>query len=223
MIMFEWIFGKKKKENVSEIKKSFELVKNDVNTIGKWIKHLDTTDKQLFDVVEQLKQDLSSIKDEMAGLREGIDLVSETVQNKQLLEKTAFYSKQTAVGGVEKDVQTAVQTGNFYGILRGLSANERLIVFTLMNSDLKLSYEDLALLLGKERSTVRGQVNAIKQKNEGLIEELTEKNGKKRVFIPEETRQKLSKYAKVRVKGKKKANKSELLEEEVTQNEKSES
>jgi len=75
------------------------------------------------------------------------------------------------------------------------------LVFTLMNSDMKLSYEDLALLLGKERSTIRGQINSIKQKSPGIIEEITEKSGKKRVFVPEEIREKLKKYAKVRVKG----------------------
>ena len=71
-----------------------------------------------------------------------------------------------------------------------------------MNSDLKLSYEDLALLLGKERSTVRGQVNSIRQKAEGIIEEINEKNGKKRVYIPKEIKEKLAKYGKVRVKKK---------------------
>jgi len=78
-----------------------------------------------------------------------------------------------------------------------------------MNSDLKLSYEDLARLLGKERSTVRGQVNSIKQKSGGLIQEIVEKNGKKRVFIPEEIREKLAKYAKVRVGKEKKSKKDE--------------
>ncbi|MEK6836649.1 MAG: hypothetical protein AABX94_03205, partial [Nanoarchaeota archaeon] len=87
-----------------------------------------------------------------------------------------------------------------HDILKGLSSNERLIVFTLMNTELKLSYEDIARLLGKERATIRGQINAIKQKNEGLIQELTEPNGKKRVFVGEEVRNKLEKYAKVRVK-----------------------
>ncbi|GAH73523.1 unnamed protein product, partial [marine sediment metagenome] len=72
-----------------------------------------------------------------------------------------------------------------------------------LNTDMKLSYDDMASILGKERSTIRGQINAIRQKS-GLIEELIEKKGKKRVFIPEEIKEKLLKRAKVRVdKGKK--------------------
>ena len=57
----------------------------------------------------------------------------------------------------------------------------------------------MALLLGKERSTVRGQINAIKQKTDGLIQEIVESNGKKRVFIPNEVKSKMQKYAKGRM------------------------
>jgi predicted transcriptional regulator len=207
--MFNWLFGKNNKKLEEETKKSFSLVKEDIEKVGKWIKHLDETDKQLFDVLSEIKRDLSSIRTEVDSLREGIDLVEMNTENKQLLKNSAVLGKQTAVQAVQEGVQTPVQTGNFSDFLKSLSSNERLIVFTLLQSEMKLSYEDLALLLGKERSTVRGQINAIKQKSEGLIEEFIEKNGKKRVFIPDEMKEKLSKYAKVRVRGKKKAPETE--------------
>src|SRR3989339_664330 len=194
--MLEWFFGKKEKKREEETKKSFSAVKKDMDEIAKWIKYLDSRDKQLFDELNVLKQDLSTVMEDLAGLREGIEIVNDGEENKQVFEKTAVRGKQTADLDVENDVQTAVQTGNFYEILKGLSGNERLLVMTLANSDMKLSYEDLALLLGKERSTIRGQINSIKQKSEGIIEE----NGKKRVFVPSEIKEKLAKYAKVRVK-----------------------
>jgi len=200
--MFGWLFGKKSDEKIVEqTKNSFSAVKKDMEETGKWIKHLDMQDKQLFDEMKAMKQDLSSIRDEMESLREGLEIETDSQKEQQLFEKMPSKRKQTAVEAVEEGVQTGVQTANFYEILRGLSANERLLVFTLMNSDMKLSYEDLALLLGKERSTIRGQINSIKQKSPGIIEEITEKSGKKRVFVPEEIREKLKKYAKVRVKG----------------------
>lgn len=203
--MFGW-FKKKSVEKLEEdVKKSFSGVKDDIETIGKWIKHLESQDKQLFDVVYSLKEEISSIRDEINSVREGLDLVSEHEENKQLFKKLPVLDKQTAVEDVQEAVQTAVQTDNIYDILRGLSSSERLLIFTLLNSDMKLSYEDLAMLLGKEKSTVRGQINAIKQKSESLVKEMVEKNGKKRVYIPEEIREKLQKYAKVRVKKKKKA------------------
>lgn len=206
------LFRNKKIERVQEdTKRGFDAVKNDIDKVGKWIKHLDEKDKQLFDLVSTLKVELSSIKDEIEGLKEGISLVDFEAKNKQLSKKTAVLAKQAAVYAVQEPVQTAVQTGNFYEILQNLSSNERVLVFTLMNADpeMKLSYEDLARLLGKERSTVRGQINAIKQKSEGLIHEIVEPNGKKRVFIDEEVRNKLLKYAKVRVGNKKKGKKKE--------------
>ncbi len=202
--MLEWLFGNTDKKRDQETKKGFEAVKKDMETVGKWIKHLEGQDKQLLDNIGQLKQDLSSIQDEVEALREALSEINEKQENRQLFEKTPVLNKQTAVFDVDKAVQTPVQTGNFLDILKSLTSNERLVIFTLMNSDMKLSYEDLALLLGKERSTVRGQINAIKQKSEGLIEEITEKSGKKRVYIPEEIKEKLAKYGKVRVKKKNK-------------------
>lgn len=207
--MFGWLFGNNRVQTLEEdVKKSFQAVKGDFDKVGTWIKHLDEKDKQLFDTLEQLKSDISSIRDEISGLREAVEIVSEGPKIKQVSKKMAVYQKQTAVGDVENGVQTGVQTANLHQILQGLSSNERLLIFTLMNSDMKLSYEDLARLLGKERSTVRGQINAIKQKSEGLILELTEPSGKKRVYVSEEIKEKLLKYAKVRVKKDKKEKKN---------------
>jgi predicted transcriptional regulator len=196
--MFGW-FSKKRISDLEEnTRNGFSSVKKDIDSAGKWIKHLDANDQQLFDITVSLKNEITSLRDEIESLREGVDLAVEEEKGRQVFKKLPVLEKQTGVEDVQKTVQTAVQTDNIYGILKGLSGNERLVVFTLLNSDMKLSYEDLALLLGKERSTVRGQVNSIKQKSEGLIEEVSEKNGKKRIFIPENVRAKLQKYAKVR-------------------------
>ena len=205
--MLEWIFGSKTKQLEEDTKKSFSAVRDDMDKIGTWLKHLKEEDKQLFETISELKQELSTIKGEMGEIRESIDLTVEQQTSKRLFKKMPVLGKQTAVDGVQEAVQTAVQAGNFYEILKSLTSNERLIIFTLLNSEegMKLSYEDLSMLLGKDKTTVRGQINAIKQKSEGLIEEIIEKNGKKRVFVPEEARKKLLKYAKVRVKGSQKS------------------
>ncbi len=199
--MFKWFFRKEVKEVEEETKKGFSSVKKDIEAVGKWLKHLDVKDKRLFDMINSLKDEISTIKEDVESLREGIDLINEGVKDKQLFKKQAVYAKQTAVDDVQEPVQTGVQTANFYGFLKGLSANERLLVMTLAQSDMKLSYEDLALLLGKERATIRGQINSIKQKSD-ILQEIVEKNGKKRVYVPEEIKEKLAKYAKVRVKKK---------------------
>jgi len=205
-----WFFRKNSVKELNEkTQKGFFSVKRDIDALTKWIKHLDERDKQLFDIVFLLREEISSIKEELESLRGGVGLVVEQPKDKQVFKKLPVLDKQTAVEGVQEVVQTAVQTGDFYDILKKLSGNERLVIFTLLNSEMKLSYEDLALLLGKERSTIRGQINAIKQKSEGLIEEISEKNGKKRVFIPDRVKEKLQKYAKVRVRGSKKTEKND--------------
>ena len=73
-----------------------------------------------------------------------------------------MFDKQTGVYAVQTGVQTGVQTPN----LDQFSVTERAIIWILLNSDMRLSYDDLAAILGKERSTVRGHLNRIKQKSE---------------------------------------------------------
>ena len=92
-----------------------------------------------------------------------------------------------------------------------MSEGPTALLWALLNANdgMKLSYDDLAALLGKNKSTIRGQINAIKQKNEGLIEEIRESNGKKRLYIPEKAKNFLLKSVKVRVKSNKKSQKAQ--------------
>ena len=205
--MFNFFRKKHDAKFEKEIKESFSDVKKDMKSVGKWIKHLDEKDKQLFDMFYSLRNDISMISDEIESLKEALDFMNKTAEDKQLFEKMPVLNKQTAVEDVQIPVQTTVQTDNFYNFIRNLSGNERMIIFALLNNEMKLSYEDIALLLGKDKSTIRGQINSIKQKSEGLVEEIVEKTGKKRVYIPEEIKEKLAKYAKVRVRKEKKTKK----------------
>ena len=198
IVMFGFFLRKRVKKLEEETVKSFSAVKKDIDHVGKWLKHLDTKDKHLFELIHGIKDELSTIKEEIGEIRESMHAEADKEKHKQVFKKLPVLDKQTGVGGVQTAVQTAVQTGNFYEILKGLTSNERLLVLTLANSDMKLSYEDIAMLLGKERATIRGQINSIKQKSGGLIYEIVEKNGKKRVFVEPEIREKLAKYAKVR-------------------------
>ena len=199
-------FGRKKEiETIKEeIKSSFEGVKTDIDKMGEWVNHFNSEHEGHHGEISSVKDDLSSIKGEISELKDLLSMFAPDV-NKQLFKHPdSRLSKQTAVEGVQTPVQTPVQTGNFYGI-SNLSVTERAIIWLLANSELKLSYDDLAAMLGKTRSTIRGQLNSIKQKSEGLIEEYVEKNGKKRVYMPESIKEKVLKKAKVRVKGKKKS------------------
>ncbi len=198
--MFEWLFGRKRDDSElkSEIRTSFDNVKKDIENVGKWIKHLNEQDSKQEFRFSDIDARLASMEEELEGLKNSI-AISNIAKIKQVFKTpTAVYRKQTAVQAVQNGVQTAVQTGEIVN-LTSFSLMERALIMVLLNSDMKLSYDDLAAMTGKSRATIRGQVNSIKQKNPELIEEIIERNGKKRVFVPENIKEKLLKNVKVRV------------------------
>lgn len=206
--MFEFFTKKAEKREVDQLKQAvqtgFNSSKQDINNLGTWVKHLDTEDSKLKEDIFDLHEELASVKEELENLKNILSIVGERPIFKQ---RQTVFNKQTAVSTVLNGVQTAVQTA----FLDNLSTTERAIIFVLLNSDMKLSYEDLAAMLGKDKATVRGQVNNIRQKNEGLIEEIIGENNKKRVFIPERVKEVLLKSKKIKDRSKKK-NRNEDLE-----------
>jgi len=208
--MFGWFRNKKEVEELkNETKKSFDSVKKDILSLSEWIKYLKNEKENQKNDLEEIKKILSTVNSEIDELKNIISIMNE-VKSKQVFKTPKeILNKQTAVYPVQTAVQTAVQTPN----LDYFSITERAILWVLMNSDLKLSYEDLAVVLGKSRATIRGQINVIKSKSEGIIEEIVEKNGKKRVYIPVHIKEKLLKKTKVRVVDKRLSKKSKKISE----------
>ena len=203
--MFDWFFGKKEAEKIrEEVKNSFDLVKKDINSVGEWIKHFDFNKESQKKEIEDIKDILSSIQKEIEDIKNSF-CEPENLNFKRVFKTPKrVLKKQTGVYTVQTGVQTGVQTPK----LEQFSVTERAILWVLLNTDLKLSYEDLAAVLGKEKTTIRGQINAIKQKSEDIIQEITEKNNKKRIFIEEKIKEKLLKKVKVRVNTRKKSKKN---------------
>ena len=199
--MFNFLFGKKDIEKVKEdTKKSFDSVKKDITAVRGWIKHLDSEKSTQQDQLEDIKEILSTIQEEIEGMKNVVSIMNEVKTKRVFKTPGQVFNKQTGVYAVQTGVQTGVQTPN----LDQFSITERAIIWVLLNTEMRLGYEDLAAMLGKEKSTIRGQINTIKQKSESLIKESVEQNGKKRVYIPEYIKEKLLKRSKVRVKLEKK-------------------
>jgi len=198
--MLNWLFGKVKKEEFdthkSAVQTALNNVKQDVGGIGKWIKHLDQQDSMIKNDVESVMNEIATIKNELLEIKNLLQEEQAQTAQPMFKQPRAEKHKQTPV----YDVQTAVQTTVQAAFFTKLSTSEKAIVGILLNSDLKLSYEDLAAMMAKDTATIRGQVNSIKQKCEGLIEEQIEKNGKKRLYIPEKIREIMLKRVKVRPK-----------------------
>ena len=197
-----WFFKKRvEKQEFEQLKHGvqtgFNSIKQDVGNLSKWIKHLDSNNSELKGEILSIKDDLSMIKDDVENLKNLISII----ENAGLFKhRQTVFNKQTAVYDVLNSVQTGVQTA-FFG---NLTPSERAIMIVLLNSDMKLSYEDLAAMLGKRKSTIRGQINTIRQKSEGLVEEIVVENNKKRVYIPEKAKEFLLKTRKVRISKKEK-------------------
>ena len=208
--MFGLFSRKKEIEQIKEdTKKGFESVKKDISSVSGWIKHLDSEKNLQKKDVEDLKEVLSSIENEIEGMKNVLTMMNELKPNRVFKTPKQLSKQQTAVYAVQTGVQTGVQTPK----LDQFSVTERAIVWILLNSDMKLSYDDLGAMLGKEKSTIRGQINTIKAKSEDLIEEVIEENGKKRVFIPENVKEKVLKKSKVRVKSNKNIKKNQKISE----------
>ena len=202
--MFKWLFGKKEVELIKEeTKKGFDFVKKDISAVSGWIKHLDSEKNLHKKDMEDIRGVLSSVQEEILELKNIISAMNELKPNRLFKTPKQLSTKQTAVYAVQTGVQTGVQTPK----LDQFSTTERAILWILLNTDMKLSYDDLAAMLGKERSTIRGQINAIKHKSE-MIEESIERNGKKRLFILETIKEKMLKKSKVSVNLDKKNRKS---------------
>lgn len=195
------LFGHKKRiENLKkEIQDSFISVKNDFGKVGEWITHIDGKHASHASEIDSLKNQLLSIQNDLLELKDFISFFNPQLSKGSFKQSQKHNTKQTTSSGVQTDVQTDVQTG----ILDNLTVMERALIWTMLNSDMKLSYEDIAALLGKDKSTIRGQINTIKQKNSELIMESLELNGKKRLFIPENIKSQIIKNIKVKIKGKK--------------------
>ena len=167
---------------------SFDKIKNDMETFSKWVTHLEKHRTNHHSKLEEVEKRMFA----MEKLLEDLRYKREFVQSQAIStnKQTAVRSKQTAVG-VQTPVQTGVQTPDLFDledILKSLTVMERIVLWTLLNTDLKLSYDDLSVLLGRDKSTLRGQINNIKRKSEGLIIEYLENNGKKRFFVEENTK-----------------------------------
>jgi predicted transcriptional regulator len=190
------LFGKKEDDSElkQELKQSFNAVKQDIKKAAEWISHLNTRDENHENDVSEINGRLSTIENDLSEIKTFISFFDSRISKQLFKQRQTGVYKQTAVQGVQTPVQTGVygvQTAVQAAFLGNLSVMERAIVWVLLNTDMKLSYEDIATILNKDKATIRGQINAIKQKSEGTVEEVIEPNGKKRYFINEDMREML--------------------------------
>ena len=181
----------------SSLDNSFNSLKDDMENVAEWINHLDTHKHEHSRNLRNIDSRLRAIEEFIQTLTEKQDISKNKQLSKQLSKhtQTVVRSKQ-----LSESVQTAVQT-DIEKALYSLTAMERTVVWALLNTDMRLSYGDLKRVLGKDESTVRGQINNIKRKIPGLVSERSESNGKKRFYIKRDKKESiLAKYVPKKAK-----------------------
>jgi len=171
------------------LKNSFSKIKEDVFSLSSHVETLHDHKKNHGELIDELDSRLKLLE----------NFIGETLTGHALVQ-TEDLSKQTQTVVRSKRTSLHVQT-EILESLKRLTPMERSLVWALLNTDLRLSYSDLGRILGKDESTVRGQVSNIKRKTEGLVLEKSESNGQKRFYIEERIKNKIMK--KYRVKNKK--------------------
>lgn len=191
------LFGHKKRVEKlrSDVQDSFTNVKKDFNKVGEWIKHLDDKHSSHKNDISDIRNQISSIQNDLAEIKDFISFFGPQLSKDLSKHTQSNTNEQTYIDTVQTAVHSNVQTD----ILSKLTVMERGIVWALLNSDMKLSYEDIAALLGKNKSTIRGQINTIKQKS-NIIKESMEISGKKRLYIPDEIKSSVMKSVNVKIK-----------------------
>jgi len=205
--MVWWLFRKKgaHEKLKQEVDDSLNNVKKDIKKAADWITHLHSKGKDHDDILNNIDNRLENLENDVLEIKNFVSFFGAKMSKQLSKQPQTLFDKQTAVGGVATPVQTLVQTA----FLGHLTMSERTVVWVLLNTDMKLSCEDIAAVLNKDKSTIRGQINNVKQKSEGLISEALENTGKKRFFIDDEKKEMiLSKMVKVKgVRGSKKRRK----------------
>jgi DNA-directed RNA polymerase specialized sigma24 family protein len=188
----------------NSLNESFSKIKEDMHGVGEWIKHLNETKQEHHERLDDIETRLRVVEEFMNNLMEQSPLeevskqLSKQDQTGVCLNQTDRLSKQLSkrMSKQLEEFQEEIELA-----LLSLTTMERAVVWSLLNTDLLLSYEDLSRILGKDRSTVRGQVNNIKRKIPGLILEKSESNGVKRFYIEEDKKREiLIKYTGKKVK-----------------------
>jgi len=197
----DYDFEDKFKELHSGLKTSFSNIKKDFEHVISRVDHLHLKKDEHHDKLDKLDKRLREIETFFELMKE---------KEAEFVHKGAL-SKQAVQTGQTEGVQTAVQTPvfqtGFLAKFKSLTPTERNLVVNLLNHELKLSCEDLGVMMLKNKGTVRGLINNIKRKYSDLISEMIEENGKKRYFIEPDIKSELMKEYKHFQRAKKKGKK----------------
>lgn len=188
-----WFFRDKRNETdpdtfSKKVKNSFINVKNDMQKILEWISFLKINYEKSENRLSEIEKNLENMKIRILNLEEdknraAVWTADQTAVQTAVQNWTAVRPKQTAV---QKEV------GDLEKYFNGLTWREGELLSILLNTEREMDYNDLCEMVGRDQSTLRGQVNKIKIKYPGAIEETVTNKGKKSFSMNQELKEKIS-------------------------------
>lgn len=181
---------------------SFSNIKRDMDSVGNWITHFNEKHERHDENFDKVHKRLQKVEQELGEMKEVWTRVQTRVQTGQT-------RVQTRVGQTDVRLKQMSVQANTLEKLKNLSVMEKQLMWILLNSEIKMSYDDLFVVLGKNKSTLRGQINNIKLKSPDLIKEAVENDGTKKFYVSDNVRdQILGRAKKVEMQAKKKGKKN---------------
>jgi predicted nucleic acid-binding Zn-ribbon protein len=171
-------------------KSILEIIKNKniykyINCKEYMFKWLFFGKKEILNKDSEVKRGFDSVKKDINSLGKWV----EHLNNKDSGIENEIFDIKEQITSIKDEME---------GIKNIVDTIDKELFKQLFKTDGAKNVKQTAAMLGKSRATIRGQINSIKQKNESLIQEIIEKNGKKRVFIEENIKEKILKGVKVR-------------------------
>lgn len=181
--MFFWL----KKKDYNNLGEKFDNIHSSLHKSFLNVK-MDVT--HLIAKIDKINEDHIMKKSEIEELNKRVNQIEQIIDH-MFNQKTRVFGqpfevKQTNIGF--KQPNSFIRTDNQMDRkgdkwTRNFTPMERTIINILLNTDMQLSYDDLSVMMGRDKSTIRGQMNNIKMKNELLVTEIVQKDGKKRFYV----------------------------------------
>ncbi len=157
--MVWWLF--KKRDNLEQkfdnlhnsLHDSFSNIKRDVDTVNKWLGHFKNRHHEHDQKLELLSQRISTIEEFLEDIPDVWKGVQTAVQTGGVSKQLQTDSRPNNCPKLSKQLSKQYEEMTLIEKIRKLTIMERAVVWALVNTDLKLSYEDLGKALGKDKST----------------------------------------------------------------------
>lgn len=175
-----WIFGKKEEAKKidrlhNHVSESFSRVKDDINKIGVWIRHLDEHKNKHYNRLEEFEKRLLILED--------------IIHFREKKEPGIERSSVQAFNRIQsRSVQSFMNVQSLETLSEIITPKEKKVIMCLLEAEMPLEYVDIAKKLGISIITTRRHINDIKKSGFKIEEKMNVDTKRKIFFIKNEVK-----------------------------------